>query len=126
MSAVERKAIKKSVSRLHKKYYGEDKDKIRIALTDRTNAILAAKGPSRNDLMLKVKAKGIKLFRVMNKAELAEVLTATPERVETLKKQAKDRWQAQWGKRGEKTRPVPLKTLNKGIVETVGSQKEAI
>ena len=94
MSATERKAIKKNISELHKKYYGKDKDKIKIGLAERVNQIVAEKGPSRNDLMLKVKAKGIKLFRIMNKAELTEVLTATPEIIATIQLQAKTRWQA--------------------------------
>jgi len=101
MSAAERKKSKEALHKLYEKYCGKDKDKIRIGLTDRANAILAEKGPSRNDLMLKVKAKGIKLFRIMNKAELAEVLTATPERVVEVQGQAKTRWQASWGKRGK-------------------------
>lgn len=52
-------------------------------------------GSSRNDLMLEVKSHSIKQFRVMNKAELAEIVNgATPQRIEEIQKMAVDRWKA--------------------------------
>lgn len=69
------------------------------AVEKRTNEILASKPESRNDLMLKVKAKGIKQFRVMNKAEMTEVLSATPERIKEIQDGAVLRWKQGFGKR---------------------------
>lgn len=55
-------------------------------------------GLSRNQLMEEVKSRGIKNFRVMNKAELAEIVGgAKPERIEEIKKEAVTRWKAGWG-----------------------------
>ena len=53
---------------------------------------------SRNQLMEKVKAQGIKNFRVMNKAELAEIVGgAKPERIEAIQKESVERWKSGWG-----------------------------
>ena len=72
------------------------------AIEKRTQEILAEKPKSRNDLMLKVKSMGIKQFRVMNKAELLEVLSATPERIAEIQKTVVERWKSGFGKRKSK------------------------
>lgn len=57
-------------------------------------------GQSRNELMLEVKSRGIKNFRVMNKAELAEIVAgAKPERIEEIGKEAVERWKSGWSKK---------------------------
>lgn len=57
------------------------------------------KGQSRNQLMEEVKSRGIANFRVMNKAELAEIVAgAKPERIEAIQKQAVERWKSGWSK----------------------------
>ena len=106
MTIAEKVKSKKIIHKIHEKHYGNGskKNDVRIALTDKANKIIAEKGPSRNDLMLKVKAAGIKLFRIMNKAELTEILTATPERIVEIQKQANARWKAGFGNR--KKEPV--------------------
>ena len=55
-------------------------------------------GPTRNELMLAVKAKNIANFRVMNKEELAEVLKpgTTPTRVKAIQEGAVKRWKSGW------------------------------
>ena len=55
-------------------------------------------GPTRNELMLAVKAKKISNFRVMNKEELAEVLKPgiTPTRIKAIQEGAVKRWKAGW------------------------------
>ena len=55
-------------------------------------------GPSRNELMLAVKAQKIKNFRVMNKEELAEVLKtdATASRIKEIQETAVKRWKSGW------------------------------
>lgn len=55
-------------------------------------------GPTRNELMLAVKAKKIANFRVMNKAELAEILKpdTTPSRIKEIQEIAVKRWQSGW------------------------------
>lgn len=121
MSPRERVKNKEALHKIHEKYYGKNgkpKD-IRIALTDKANKILAEKGPSRNDLMLRAKAKGIKLFRVMNKAELVKCLEAFGRTemvndpvIHAIQANARERWQGGWGKRGEKTQP---EVANAGI-----------
>lgn len=57
-------------------------------------------GQSRNHLMLEVKSRGIKNFRVMNKAELAEIVGgADPDRIAEIQKEAVARWKSGWGKK---------------------------
>ena len=59
-----------------------------------------AAGPTRNELMLEVKAKGIKNFRVMNKEELAMIVGgATPQQIEAIQLAAVSRWKSGFGKR---------------------------
>jgi len=55
-------------------------------------------GPTRNELMLAVKAKKVANFRVMNKAELAEVLKpgTTPNRIKEIQETAVKRWKSGW------------------------------
>lgn len=57
-------------------------------------------GPTRNDLMLQAKAKGIKNFRILNKAELEEVLRegASSDLIARTIDVAVARWKAGWGK----------------------------
>ena len=58
------------------------------------------KGQSRNQLMEVVKSRGIKNFRVMNKAELAEIVGgAKSDRIEAIMKEAVTRWKAGWTKK---------------------------
>ena len=49
--------------------------------------------------MLMAKDRGIKNFRVLNKAELAEVVTdgVTPERIQEVVVGSVARWKAGWG-----------------------------
>ena len=53
-------------------------------------------GPSRKSLMDEAKARGIAYFRVMNKEELGEALSASPDRLKEIQAAAKARWQAGW------------------------------
>lgn len=55
-------------------------------------------GPSRNELMLAVKAKKITNFRVMNKEELAEILKdgTTTSRIKEIQETAVKRWKSGW------------------------------
>jgi len=59
---------------------------------------------SRNALMLKAKDRGIKNFRVLNKAELGQVLAdgATQTQIDEVVAGAVTRWKAGWGSRAEK------------------------
>lgn len=61
-------------------------------------------GPTRNELMLAVKAKKIANFRVMNKAELAEVLKpgTTPSRIKEIQEIAVKRWKSGWTSKSKK------------------------
>lgn len=63
----------------------------------------ATEGQSRNQLMEAVKSRGIKNFRVMNKAELAEIVGgAKADRVAEIQKQAVERWKSGWGTKKNK------------------------
>ena len=63
-----------------------------------------AKGPSRNDLMLKAKEKGIKNFRILNKMELLQVLDPSmpPEAMKAIIDVAIARWKSGFGNRTKK------------------------
>ena len=54
---------------------------------------------TRQALMIIAKDRGIKNFRVLNKAELGEVLAegVTPERIQEVVSGAVARWRAGWG-----------------------------
>lgn len=59
---------------------------------------------SRNTLMLKAKERGIKNFRVLNKAELGQVLAngATQAQIDEVVAGAVARWKAGWGSKGKR------------------------
>ena len=72
-------------------------------------------GPTRQELMTEVRDKGVKLFRIMNKAELTEVskllqgeynLERLPEdgniltRIKAIQDEANQRWHSGWGAKG--------------------------
>ncbi len=60
-------------------------------------------GQSRNQLMQEVKSRGIKNFRVMNKAELSEIVAgAKADRIQEIMDQAVKRWKSGWGTKKEK------------------------
>jgi hypothetical protein len=60
---------------------------------------------TRADLMDQARTRGIKYFRILNKAELQEILsedkdhvrTASPERIKEIQDGANVRWKAGWG-----------------------------
>ena len=59
-------------------------------------------GRSRNQLMEVVKSRGIKNFRVMNKAELREIFNgASQTRISEIQVEAVTRWKSGWGKKKE-------------------------
>lgn len=101
-----REESKKIVRELHEKYYGKKGAKDKKAKKDAQNARVAERvssvtsEKSRNDLMLEAKAKGIKNFRILNKAELVKVLdpATTQEERGTIVKGAVERWKAGWSK----------------------------
>ncbi len=61
------------------------------------------KGPSRNDLMLKAKASGIKNFRILNKEELKQVLDPgmPVEAMKAIVDVAIARWKSGFGNRSK-------------------------
>jgi hypothetical protein len=78
-----------------------------VARKDRVAGISRATkkgdGTSRAALMAEVKAKGTKYYRVMNKAELEEVLKSgtSAKRIEEIQKQAVKRWKDGWNTKGK-------------------------
>ena len=106
MTAEQKKKNKEFLSELHAKYYGKEKSKTQAsgasvkALKKPKTDDAHTKGPSRNELMLKAKAKGIKNFRVINKEELVEILKegTSKEHINEIVAQAVARWKNTWGK----------------------------
>ena len=68
----------------------------------------------RSDLMKEAKEKGIKYFRILNKEELAKILSFgdSPDQMQQLQtlniqSAAKQRWQAGWGSKPKEPANVP-------------------
>ena len=61
-------------------------------------------GATRNELMLAVKERGVKNFRVLNKQELADVLKNIGDQkvIDAIVAGAVARWKSGWGKRRDK------------------------
>ncbi len=61
-------------------------------------------GASRNELMLAVKERGVKNFRVLNKQELTEVLRDIGDQkaVDAIVTGAVARWKSGWGSKKDK------------------------
>jgi len=104
---VVRVTAQETAHRLHEKYYGNKskvtKENDKIA----KHVIADSKGPSRNDLMMTAKSKGIKNYRILNKEELAKVLEmkqsgATDEQMnDQVIRPAVERWKSGWKKNKE-------------------------
>jgi len=79
---------KKYLHDLHEKHYGSGGKK-------------ETTGDSRNSLMLMVKERGIKNYRILNKEELMRCLDkkTSPDEILMIIDIAKKRWKAGWGKR---------------------------
>ena len=104
MTTEEKKKSKEFLHELHDKHYGKKKATEPKAVA-KTPKEPKAKEPSRNELMLQAKAKGIKNFRILNKEELGEVLKegTTKERINEIVSEAVARWKASWGTSKQKT-----------------------
>jgi len=65
---------------------------------------MSTNSPSRKDLMLMAKERGIKYFRILNKAELKEILEVPDDssNYEAIIEKAIERWKAGWGTRKAK------------------------
>jgi hypothetical protein len=90
MTAKQKKQQKELLDKLHTKYYGKKKSKAQDPKAPEKapekSKASSNEGPSRNELMLQAKAKGIKNFRVINKEELVEILKegTTQERINEI------------------------------------------
>lgn len=109
MTAKQKKQQKELLDKLHTKYYGKKKSKAQDPKapgeTPERPKASSNQGPSRNELMLQTKAKGIKNFRVINKEELVEILKkgTTQERINEIVSGAVGRWKTGWGKKKQKS-----------------------
>jgi hypothetical protein len=105
MTQAQKKKSKAIVHNLHTKYYGK-KQKTETPKTPDAKPKATGKEPSRNELMLKAKERGIKNFRVINKAELIEILkdSTTKERIDEIVSGAVARWKSGWGKNKKETK----------------------
>ena len=99
MTAEQKKKDREFLHKLHAKHYGKKKSKAQKTEVPITTEP-ATKEPTRHELMLKVKERGIKNFRVINKEELVEILKegTTRERINEIVSGAVVRWKAGWGK----------------------------
>src|SRR3989338_4669334 len=61
-------------------------------------------GASRNELMLAVKERGVKNFRVLNKQELSDVLRNIGDQktIDAIVAGAVARWKSRWGSKKDK------------------------
>jgi hypothetical protein len=102
-----KKESRKILMGIHDKYYGKSgslkKKQAKKAAEDAkiagaVSSVVSEK--SRNDLMLEAKAKGIKNFRILNKAELFKVLDpdTLQQEVDDIIKEAVARWKSGWSK----------------------------
>ncbi|MDD5449648.1 MAG: hypothetical protein PHO42_03515 [Candidatus Omnitrophica bacterium] len=100
MTQAQKKKSKAIVHKLHAKFYGKKPKAQEPKTPDAKPAKSKAGEPSRNELMLKAKERGIKNFRVINKEELVEILKdgTTKERIDEIVAGAVARWKAGWGK----------------------------
>ena len=102
MTAEQKKKSKEFLSRLHEKYYGKKTNKVTKVAKMPTEP--SGNKPSRNEIMLQAKAKGVKNYRVINKQELIEILKedTSKERITEIVAGAVARWKAGWGsKKGQ-------------------------
>jgi hypothetical protein len=116
MTAKQKKQGKELLGKLHDKYYGKKKAKAPKPNPETKAPEQAApaaaetlsKEPTRHELMLKAKERGIKNFRVINKQELVEILKegTTQERINEIVAGAVARWKAGWGKKKNKKEVV--------------------
>lgn len=76
-------------------------DKVAERAAEIVKEEVIAKGPSRNDLMLQAKAKGIKNFRILNKADLYKVLdpATIQQEIDSIVADAVAKWKLGWGTR---------------------------
>ncbi len=106
MTTEQKKKDRKFLHKLHAKHYGKKKAKTQKPkaparpLEKPETSVPSSKGPSRNELMLKAKERGIKNYRVINKEELVEILkeNTTQERINEIVSGAVARWKTGWGK----------------------------
>lgn len=98
-----RPAWKDTIRVLHEKYYGSQSKKQKEISMEKLND-----GPSRKDLMEQAKQMGIKNFRILNKAELTEVINenTSGERREEIVSKAVAKWKQGWGSREAKVAAV--------------------
>ena len=81
------------IHKLHDKYYKGKDRKVGVAGAQKNV------GPTRNEMMLEAKERKIKNFRILNRAELTEVLdemTGQP-RIDEIVYIAVRRWKDGWG-----------------------------
>jgi len=112
MTAKQKKQQKEMLDKLHAKYYSKKKSKAQdpkaSGKAPEKPKASSNEDPSRNELMLQAKAKGVKNFRVINKKELVEILKegTTQERINEIVTGAVTRWKAGWGKKKQKSKEI--------------------
>ena len=102
---------KKTISELYDKFYGGKKkstaQKIKEKLSKKEDkspspkeCVVMYAEATRNDLMMTVKAHGIKNYRILNKQELTNVLKNIGDQkyINTVVEGAVKRWKSGWGK----------------------------
>ena len=116
MTKSKSKAKKSSVSQIYDKYYGpngkyakkkaqNDEQKARLiqAVKEKQAARPDGSTVSRNQMMIQAKEKGIRNFRILNKAELTEILKpdTSQERAKEIVDTAVSRWKSGWGTKSQ-------------------------
>jgi len=106
-AALERLGFKPELTNREDKMAKKKKTVVKAAAKPETKPAakveaVETQGRSRNQLMEVVKSRGIKNFRVMNKAELREIVNgASQTRISEIQVEAVSRWKSGWGKKKE-------------------------
>jgi len=89
------------VKKAKKQKGAESKKAVAEVSASPKEGIVLYAGASRNELMIVVKERGVKNFRVLNKQELADVLKNIGDQkaVDAIVAGAVDRWKSGWGKK---------------------------
>lgn len=126
MTTEEKKKSNELLSKLHDKYYGKKESTVQkvneklakkgipIQFTaskkeDKSpspkEGIVMHAGATRNDLMMTVKARGVKNYRILNKRELTDVLKniGDQKHINIVVEGAVRRWKSGWSKKKQKT-----------------------
>ena len=101
---------RKILDDIYKKYYGGEKKTPKTI----SKTTILTETHSRAQLMEQARSQGIKNFRILNKAELSEILLkdTTEAKIQKITKGAVSRWRKGWGTKGSRKEAVETNDQN--------------